>query len=106
MCDLESELELIKKWCKEHPLVKKAYFFGSRFKGTNRDDSDLDIGIELNLSPYDSNLLSTWIHECHKMQKELQKLVKYKVDLQWYSNEEETPEMHKYLNEASVVIYQ
>ncbi|MCH2160099.1 MAG: nucleotidyltransferase domain-containing protein [Oleiphilaceae bacterium] len=94
------------EWCRNHPLVKKAYFFGSRFKGLNREDSDFDIGVELNVGPHDSNLLSTWIFEGRDMRDDLQKLLTLKVDLQWYSNEEETPEMHKYLKEASIVIYQ
>ncbi|MES9860316.1 MAG: nucleotidyltransferase domain-containing protein [Candidatus Thiodiazotropha sp. 4PDIVS1] len=106
MHEFESELEKVVKWCESQPLIKKAHFFGSRYKGTHRDDSDLDIGVELNVGPHDSNLLSTWIHECREMQAEVQELINYKIDLQWYSNEEETPEMHKYLNEASVVIYQ
>ncbi len=106
MNEIEYVINEIVIWAKSHPLIKKAYFFGSRYKGTHKTDSDIDIGVELIKAECDGNLLSTWIHECKEMQTEIQKRVSYKVDLQWYSNENETPEMHKYLNEASVVIYQ
>lgn len=41
------------------PTVSRAWVFGSRATGTARDDSDLDIGVELD--PHDGDVLSEWI---------------------------------------------
>lgn len=41
------------------PTVSRAWVFGSRAKGTARDDSDLDIGVELD--PDDGDVLSAWL---------------------------------------------
>ncbi len=106
MYEFENEISIVAEWAKNHPLVKKAYFFGSRYKGTHRENSDIDIGVELNIGHGDEFLLSTWIHECQELKESLQALTSYKLDLQWYENQEETPDMHNYLNEASVVIFE
>lgn len=32
-------------WAASEPLIEAAYLFGSRVKGTDRDDSDLDVAV-------------------------------------------------------------
>ena len=106
MQEIESELKIIKRWAENHPLVKKAYFYGSRFKGNYGENSDIDIAIELNLGHNDKKPMDTWFGESADMKTELQSVLRYQLDLQWYVNESETPDMHAYLNEASIVIYE
>ena len=105
MHEFENEIRIVTEWAKSQPLIKKAYFFGSRFKGSYREDSDMDIGVELYVGHEGECLLSTWIHEGPELKESLQSLIGYKVDLQWYESQEETPEMHSYLAEDSVVIF-
>lgn len=38
-------LDAIRAWALGEPLIEAAYVFGSRVKGTNRDDSDLDVAV-------------------------------------------------------------
>lgn len=42
----EEIIKTIKRWANKLPFQVKIYFFGSRFKGTVRADSDADIVLE------------------------------------------------------------
>lgn len=52
--------EELKKLLQQYPNIIAGYIFGSRFKGTNRQDSDLDIGLVCfnkdDISPLELNL--------------------------------------------------
>jgi hypothetical protein len=40
-----SWIDEIAAWAAGEPLIEAAYLFGSRVKGTHRDDSDLDVAV-------------------------------------------------------------
>lgn len=57
-----------------YPGVKRAYLFGSRARGTNRERSDIDIAIEAPNMDRD-----TWLDLCHKIEDELHTLLEVDV---------------------------
>ncbi|MFA5062837.1 MAG: nucleotidyltransferase domain-containing protein [Candidatus Omnitrophota bacterium] len=112
--DIERVKEAIKQWAKERPFIKKVYLFGSRVTGIRKDgrpvgqDSDLDVALQFDPFPGDSNLLTTWVGESKKWHEELLARLQFKdaqgLDLQRY-DPVETPHVADYIKKGSVVIY-
>ena len=73
---------IVAKWAESEPLVTKAYIFGSRAKGNYRDNSDLDVAVELEKQPGDSNVLATWICVGDSLEKRLSAMLPFKVQLE------------------------
>ncbi|GAB4110448.1 MAG: nucleotidyltransferase family protein [Thermoflexibacter sp.] len=71
--NFKSEAEIIKAYFKDKP-VKKAYLFGSYVRGEAREDSDIDILVELD---YQVKIGLLFV----KMKLELEDLLHKKVDL-------------------------
>ena len=51
--DIENMAAAVAKWASTQPLIRKAYLFGSRVRGTSNPDSDLDIAVEVFTLPGD-----------------------------------------------------
>lgn len=90
----------INQWANSLPHKCKIYLFGSYLKGTSSEDSDLDIAVEF-LEPYDEFL---WYDFSDEWQSCLTENIGIKVQLELYEGER-TPHLKKYLEEASMVIY-
>ena len=60
------------------PNVKAAYLFGSRVKGTNRSDSDLDVAIALD---GEDEGLADWICDAAEMRNALGAMLPMPLDL-------------------------
>lgn len=97
--------ENIKEWASSNPLVKRAYLYGSRAKGDHKEDSDIDIAIEIDTEKGDSNTLATWTCNAEKWRQELQPLLKYKLHLEWEALQE-TPKIKNGLDESSILLYE
>ncbi|WPL12666.1 nucleotidyltransferase domain-containing protein [Thiorhodovibrio litoralis] len=96
----------IQNWALAEPLVKKAYVFGSRARDDYKDDSDLDIAVEIQPLLGDENLLATWIFEAEELKARLAAVVpEYKVDLQWFDGEN-TETIKEGIEKSSYVIYE
>jgi len=96
---------VISDWAKSEPLIMKAYIFGSRHKGNAREDSDIDVAVEIDVDG-DESALSLWMDESERLSENLQRVLPCKLDLQWYGGENETPNIHEYLIEASKLAYE
>ena len=44
----ENDRADIVAWAKRHPEIKQVYLYGSRARGDNREDSDIDLALVLN----------------------------------------------------------
>lgn len=104
--ELDHLSELITGWTEAQPLVRKAYVFGSRVKGTHSPNSDLDVAIELVPRPGDETVLATWICEARALRESLARVVPVPVDLEWYGGPDETPTIHTALLAGSRVVYE
>ena len=87
-------------------LEFRIYFYGSRQRGAERPDSDLDLAIEF-LSPLeDGEVLAYWMRFNREWQKFLAEELEVGVDLELYGGTEFTPVVHDALGESSEVIYE
>lgn len=96
-------------WCKSKPLVGRAWIFGSRARGEEKDGSDFDIAIELDLAAAagadESGGLATWMFETQTWESELSAIFPFEVDLEQYIAGQ-TPTIAAALDESSVLAYQ
>jgi len=95
----------VAKWAGTQPLVRKAYLFGSRVRGTHRPDSDLDVAVEIVTLPCDDGPFTTWTCEAQRLKTSIAGVVHVAIDLEWYGDEVETPRIHAALKQSSVVVY-
>lgn len=95
----------VAKWAGTQPLVRKAYLFGSRVRGTHRPDSDLDVAVEVFALPGDSSPFTTWTGEAQRLKASIAGVVPVVIDLDWYGDEVETPRIHAALEQSSVMVY-
>ncbi len=103
--DIEDMEAAVAKWASTQPLIRKAYLFGSRVRGTHRSDSDLDVAVEIFSSPGDSDPLATWIRESCHLEASIAGIVPVIIDLEWYGGEADTPVIHKALERSSLLVY-
>lgn len=103
--DIDDLAAAVAKWARTQPLIRKAYLFGSRVRGTHRPDSDLDVAVEIFSLPGDSCPLATWIGESHRLEESISGIVPVIIDLDWYGGEAETPRLHMALKQSSLVVY-
>jgi len=103
--NIEEMAQAVSKWASTQPLVRKAYLFGSRVRGSHRSDSDLDVAIEIFALSGDSCSLATWMSESDRLEASIAGIVPVVVDLNWYGGEEETPVIHKGLAHSGLTVY-
>jgi len=97
--------EAVAKWASTQPLIRKAYLFGSRVRGTHKPNSDLDVAVEIFTLPGDENPLTTWICEAQRLKASTAGVVPVIIDLNWYGGAVETPCVHVGLETSSIVVY-
>ena len=105
---LDRIVSILADWAAEHPLVGKAWVFGSRARHEERHDSDVDIAIELDLSAAggadESGGLATWMYECGSWDSELGAVLPLQVDLEQFVGAR-TPIIKTAINRSSVLAY-
>jgi predicted nucleotidyltransferase len=95
----------VAKWASTQPLIRKAYLFGSRVRGTHRGDSDLDVAVEISSMPGDSSPFATWSGESDFLKASIAGILPVIIHLEWYGGEVETPHIYKALNQSSLMVY-
>lgn len=100
--------KIIAEWAKSEPLIIKVYIYGSRAKEDYKEDSDLDVAIEIMKLRHDSNVLSTWINEADRLKERLlKKFLKFSnVRLQLELLNDESITVLSGVRESGVLIYQ
>lgn len=98
--------EIVAKWAASQPRVIRAYLYGSRVRGSHREDSDLDVAIEIEPLPGDSSAFATWISEASDLRQSLAPLLPVPVDLEWYGSDHETPTIHHGITAGSLLVYE
>jgi predicted nucleotidyltransferase len=104
--EIEQLRALVAQWAASQPIVTCAHIYGSRVRGSHREDSDLDVAIEIAPLPGDSSALATWISEASHLAGSLARLLPVPIDLEWYGGEFETPTVHRGLAAGSLVAYE
>jgi predicted nucleotidyltransferase len=90
---VQMELDTLRKvlgnWASKYPLIYRVHLFGSRARGSQKVDSDIDIAIELeyNLLPDvdEDEVLAIWTRYADDWEDELKTLLPFNLDLEYYS---------------------
>lgn len=96
----------VAKWASTEPLIRRAYLFGSRVRGTHKPHSDLDVAVEIFTLPGDSEPSTTWTCEAPRLRASASGVVPVIIDLNWYGGAVETPRIHAGLEASSIVVYE
>lgn len=75
-----SWLEAITRWAETKPRILSVYLFGSRAKGTHREDSDLDLAIILTHA--NESAETYWTFEADRLVTSLAPKLPVTLDLQ------------------------
>ena len=96
-------------WARCQPIVRRVWLFGSRVRDDFREDSDLDIAVELDVTAGEgidgSAGIALWMFDTESWREELQILSPYKVQLEQYL-QGQTPTIETALNRSSRLIYE
>lgn len=103
--ELDSIRATVASWASKQPIVQRAWIFGSRVRGTERPDSDVDIAIEVAQLPGDETAFCTFICESDALSEDLQRVVPIQVHLVWHGGPTLTPTVHAGLQESSILAY-
>lgn len=101
----ESDIAAIRAWAASHSVVRRVWVFGSRVRGTERPESDLDIAVEHDAMPGDSDAFTTAISEAENWRMELAPRLSVKLDLQSYIPGL-TSTIQAGLDESSLLVYE
>ena len=100
---------LLATWAAEKPLINRLWLFGSRVRGENRHNSDLDVAIELDMSSTkgidESGGVATWAFDSTMWKSELEGLLSLTLDLQRYKTGE-TNVIHAGLDHSSILVHE
>ncbi|MEO8461462.1 MAG: nucleotidyltransferase domain-containing protein [Dokdonella sp.] len=97
--------EIVRNWAAAQPRVSAAYLFGSRVKGTHRQDSDIDVAVELFTPKGNPGGFCDWADLADELRASLGSLLSVALDLTQYENPNETPTVHQALVAASMLVY-
>ncbi|MEQ1772879.1 MAG: nucleotidyltransferase domain-containing protein [Burkholderiales bacterium] len=105
-----SAVEPIKRavctWAESLPKVLRVWLFGSRAKNMHREDSDVDIAVELDTSQLKGeDPFTYWMFEKKQMLTTLQPLIANPIDFQLYQIGG-TPHVVSYVAESGVLLYE
>jgi predicted nucleotidyltransferase len=103
--ELESDARAIREWAAATPVVRRAWLFGSRVRGSHRPDSDLDVAIEHDRLSGDASTLATWIGEAGSWRAELAPQLQHRLDL-WSYDPVRTPKIDNALRAGAILIYE
>lgn len=85
MSSIEPIQNVVSSWARALPQVSRVWLFGSRAKNAHREDSDIDLAIEL-----DGTLLrgedpfTYWMFEKKRLLLPLEALIEGRIDFQLY----------------------
>lgn len=105
MNDISTLSEIVAGWAKGHPLIEKAWLFGSRVRGEERPDSDLDVAVVINELPTDSSPETTWHYEREEIAASLQAVLPVPLQLEWYGGPDKSPAIHAGITRSSLLVY-
>ena len=101
--DIENIKNIIKSWAESEALIKSAYIFGSRARNDYKNDSDLDVAVEIH-PLNDESSYAAWVFEKKKLKESLSKLIPYQLQLEQYDGDD-TPIIKGAIESSSILVY-
>ena len=105
MAVAQSDIDAIRAWAVSYSIVRRVWVFGSRVRGTERPDSDLDVAVEHDALAGDSDASTTWIYKAQDWRDELGRSLSVRLDLQPYIPGQSST-LQAGLDESSYVVYE
>jgi len=103
--DLEPIKQILIKWAQSNSYINKVYIYGSRARSDYRDDSDLDIALEIIPSENDSHPHAVFAFDSKEWVAELQPKIPYQLHLKG-SYGEESPDVTSGIKKSSILVYE
>ncbi|MGF6638398.1 nucleotidyltransferase family protein [Paraburkholderia sp. 35.1] len=99
-------IKRLRGWAQARRHVRRLWVYGSRLKGVQRTDSDLDVAMEIDPVGNDETARDSW--GCHRTEweTEMTALVPYKVHLQDYDLTNPTSRVVAYIGCCAALVYQ
>jgi predicted nucleotidyltransferase len=102
--DRNQVINILCQWAESHPEVSKLLVYGSRARGEQGPDSDLDIAIELRQNT-DENACAIWMYEKDNWRRELAPLFPWRAHLEWHDLEGATPVVRGKIEKGHLVVF-
>ena len=96
---------ILRDWAASNAYIKKVYIYGSRCRLDYREDSDLDVAVEIIPKESDGNSFSVFAFESPSWIDHLQPKLPYKLHLKGYYGEE-SPDVTAGVARSSILVYE
>ena len=103
----EDQILAIKAWAKSHACIREVRLFGSRFKGTARDDSDVDLAVTIEgyfRGIHFTSPQSIYLTTAHEWEAELTAALGIQADVERYE-EDTAPRVWQFVQDGHCLIY-
>jgi Predicted nucleotidyltransferases len=99
-------MKRLREWAQHRSYVRRLWVFGSRLKGIQRDDSDLDVAMEIDPLGNDETVDVAWV--CHRQEWEadMTQLVSYEVQLHAYDIANRASPIVGYVGCCAALVYE
>ena len=89
-------------WASRQPKIRRLWLFGSRVCGNHRDDSDLDIAVEIDPLMTEAEKTVFWTDTRPRWEAELAATQPFTPDLEMYG----TDQIVAFVEECSVLVFE
>ncbi|SDT24961.1 nucleotidyltransferase domain-containing protein [Pseudomonas chlororaphis] len=97
---------VVSAWAEKHKSISRVWLFGSRVRGDHRDDSDIDIAVEVIALNQDVDCYSVWREEKPKLLSSISSQLPMPVHLEWCGGQVETPTIERGLLQSSLIVFE
>jgi len=104
--ELANTVRINKEWSRNEPSIRRVFIYGSRAQGNPRQDSDLDVGVEIEPTGQDESALAIFIQESDRWKEELQPLIPWPLHFELNDARAGTPTIAHGKEEGHIIIYE
>ncbi len=104
--DLHAVAQQLSSWASSVPCVRRLWIYGSRIRGDNRPNSDLDVALEIDPNGNDETAEVSFISTASAWRAQLKPHIPFKLHLQWYDSEGSYVEVQRGVEASGVLVYE
>lgn len=101
--DISKLRKIVSNWASDLSFNFRIYLYGSQIKGLEKDNSDIDIALEILDIMSDDERMLLWFDNHKQWENILSEKMDMKVDLQLFEGDK-TPFIKSYLRERSIIL--
>lgn len=101
----EVDLEVIRRWAAGHPAIKQIWLFGSRARGNNRFDSDIDLAVVMQGTGDPERAYNEWSNWHHEYEQDPDLLLSKPVHLEWYEKDARLERVGSAVERDGILLY-